>query len=138
MPIVERGIVLRQIGVAPIAENPFDEIEVAHQAAGREEPQLHRLPWLRSNLRADEWPKQQRHPQACLFLLIGCERKPENIIGWLKRASEQTCESLARNRNLVRWNRQATLHHVEDPLCRTAIAARVMQDPLRHTIGFQV
>src|ERR1700733_1293570 len=38
---VESGIVFRQVGVAGVAENRFDEIEIAHQAAGSEKARLH-------------------------------------------------------------------------------------------------
>ncbi len=40
---VERGVVFRQIRIARVAENAFDEIQIAHQAARREEADLHRL-----------------------------------------------------------------------------------------------
>ena len=39
---VERGIVLGKIGIAAVAEDALHEIQIAHQAGGREEPDLHR------------------------------------------------------------------------------------------------
>ncbi len=47
---VERGVVFGQMRIAAVAEDRFDEIEIADQAAGSEEADLHRLrparfPW---------------------------------------------------------------------------------------------
>ena len=33
---IEGGVVFRKVGIARVAENAFDEIEIAHQAGGRE------------------------------------------------------------------------------------------------------
>ena len=43
MQNVERRIVLGQIGIAAIAENRFHKIEIADEAARREEANLHRF-----------------------------------------------------------------------------------------------
>ena len=40
---VERGVVFGQIRIAAVAENALHEIQIADQAAGREEADLHRL-----------------------------------------------------------------------------------------------
>ena len=58
---VEGGVVLRQVGVARIAEDRLDEVEVADQAAGSEEADFHRL--LRADagyLGTDDRPQEQR------------------------------------------------------------------------------
>src|SRR5437899_9603510 len=38
---VQRGIVLGQIGIAAVAENAFDKIQIAHELARREEADFH-------------------------------------------------------------------------------------------------
>jgi hypothetical protein len=40
---IEGGVVFRSRGVTGVAEDAFDEIEIAHETAGREEADLHFL-----------------------------------------------------------------------------------------------
>ncbi len=57
---IKAGIVLRQQGIAGVAKNAFDKIQVAHEIARGEEPDFHRL--LRhetGNSRANDRAQQQ-------------------------------------------------------------------------------
>ncbi len=40
---VEAGVVFRQVRIAAVAKNAFDEIEIADEIARREETDLHRF-----------------------------------------------------------------------------------------------
>src|ERR1035438_4104199 len=56
---VQAGVVFREAGVPGVAENALDEVQVADEAAGRKEADLHRLAGneaghLRANQRPDE------------------------------------------------------------------------------------
>ena len=51
---IERGVVFRQVGIAAVAENAFHEIEIADQAGGREEADLHGLLGIAGRVGADQ------------------------------------------------------------------------------------
>ena len=79
--VIQRRIVLGEIRIAGVAENAFDEIQVADQAAGSEKTQFHGLPGLRSRRGTYQRPQQQRHPQPRFLRLIRGKREPQNIVG---------------------------------------------------------
>ena len=73
---VEAGIVLRQQGIAGVAKNAFDEIQVAHQIARGEEPDFHRL--LRNetgHFRANDRAQQHGDETLRRLRLRGRERQ---------------------------------------------------------------
>ena len=75
---VESGVVRGQVRVAGVAEDAFHEIEVAHQPAGGEEPDLE--PLLGRHLRhrgTDQRPEQQAHHRLHRPLPIRREWQPQ-------------------------------------------------------------
>ena len=77
---VQRGIVFRQVWIARIAENVLHEIQVAHEVAGREEPDLHAF--LRReprHFRTNHRTEQQRNKTFHRLRLCGGERQAQDI-----------------------------------------------------------
>ena len=76
---IECGVVLRQIGIAAVTENAFDEIQIAHQTAGSEEPDFHRFGRLRSSRGTDQRTQQQGDEEPHLLFLIRRERQRQDF-----------------------------------------------------------
>ena len=103
---VQAGVVLREKGIARIAENAFHKIEVAHQRAGREEANLHGLFTDESrHARAHHGPQQQRHETLGRRRLSRGERQPQQLARRMQRQPQQRGEHGLRHRRLVGGNR---------------------------------
>ena len=71
---IQSGIIFRKKRVAGVSEDAFDKIEVADEAARRQESDLHRFFRGESrHFRTNDRPQQQRHETLCLFFLCGGE-----------------------------------------------------------------
>jgi hypothetical protein len=73
---VKRGIVLREVWVASIAEDPFDKIEIADEASGGEEPDLHRFRSCGTGTGANQGAQQERDERAAFDRLSRSEWQP--------------------------------------------------------------
>jgi hypothetical protein len=79
---VQPRVIFRQERVARVAEDRFDEIQVADQIARREEADLHGLLLDESRHRgADHGPHEQGNKTFRLLLLRGGERQRSNDAG---------------------------------------------------------
>jgi hypothetical protein len=135
---VQAGVVEGQVGIAAVAEDAFHEIQVGHQAAGREEAGLHAL--LRhqaGHFRGNQGAQQQGHPQARLLVLVGGEGQPQQLGGRIHGRPEQGGEGGRRHRLLVPGDGQAALHHMEHALGGAPVLLGVVQHALPHPVGGQ-
>ena len=133
---IERGVVPGEIGVAGVAEDALDEVQVRDQAAGHEEPHLRAL--LRRDLghrRAHQWPQQQRHHGLDGLRPVARERKAHELGRRAQRLLEQPQVGHQWHPQLVRGNRETTLRHVEDALGRPAIVDGVVQHAVVEAIA---
>ena len=135
---VQRGVVFGQIGIAAIAEDAFDEIQIADQASGREEARLHGLLRVGAGRGADDRAQQQRDEQAHLLVLIAGEGQGQHVPGGRRAAAQQGREGLLGYRDFVGGNRQAAFDNVKNALGGAAVALGIVQDALRHAIGLHV
>ncbi len=88
------GVVFRQVRIAGVAEDALHEIQVADQAAGREEADLHRLLRISPGGRADDRAQQQRDEQPGLILLVAGEGQGQQVGGRAQRLGKQGGESV--------------------------------------------
>ena len=72
---VERGVVFREVGVASVAEDAFDEIQIAHQAGWGEEADFHCFGDVGLGCGADQRAQQQGDEESHLLFLICGERQ---------------------------------------------------------------
>lgn len=69
---VERSVIFGQGGIAGIAEDTFEKIQIADQTARNEAARLHGLLRIRSGGRAHDGPQQQRREQVHgAFMIAG-------------------------------------------------------------------
>ena len=136
---VQPGVVLGEGGVAGVAEDRLDEVEVAHQAAGREEAGLHRPGRaVAGDLGADDRPEQQRDEGAERLGPVGRERDDQQVGRRRDRGPEQRGEDRPGDGLLVARDRQAPLGDVERPLRGAPVALRVVQHAVAHPVRADV
>ena len=129
---VEGRIVLDQVRVAGIAEDALDEIQVADEIAGREEPDLHRFLGFHARyLGTDHRTQQQRHEHPCRVGLPGGEGNQAQRLGRPQRVCEHAREHLPGHRLLVGGDRQSALGDMERALGGATVVGRVVQHALR-------
>ncbi len=127
MQAIERGVVFRQIGIAAVAKNAFDKIEIADQTAGHEEARFHGFRFFGACGGADQRAQQQRREDVNLLLLIGGERQRHHIGRRLKGCGEQLGKGDLGNGDFVGRDGQAAFDDVKDALRGAAVAARIVQ-----------
>jgi len=111
---VQPGVVLRQHRVAAVAENAFNEIEVAHQTAGREETDFHALFRLEArNLGADQRTQQQGDEHLHLAGLADGEGQAQQVLRRIQRLAQQAGKRNSRDGLLVAGHGQAIVADVE-------------------------
>ena len=135
---IEAGVVLGQDRIAGVAEDGLDEIEIAHQAAGGEEADLHRL--LRADagdLGADDGAEQQRAEQPGGLRPLGREGQREQLIGRVQGVLEELGEHGERDGDLVAGNGQPDIGDMERALGGAAVAARIVQDTVAQAVGVE-
>ena len=134
---IEGGVVFRQVRVARVAEDTFHEIEIAHQAGGREETRLHALAGFISRGGANGGAQQQADEQAHLSRLMRCEGECQGVLRWLQRGRQKCREGLFWNGDFVRRDGQPACHDVKNSFGGAAVTLRVVQDTLCHPVGLQ-
>ena len=133
---VECGVVFRQIGIAAVAEDALDEIQVADQVAGRKETDFHAF--LRrhaGNRRADHRAQQQRDEHARGFGLVDGIGQRQQFDGRIEGVLEHAREHFARHRLLVAGNRQAAFADMKQAPGGAPIARRIVQHALAHPVA---
>ncbi len=136
---IEGRVVVRQEGVAGVAEDSLDEIEVGKQRRRREEPDLHgALGSEAGHLRHDDGAQQERRPRVGGFFRVGGVGNEQRILRRFHRSREDAGCDLAWDGDLVVLDREATLGNVEDALGGAAIIGRVVKDAVGQTVGGQL
>ena len=133
---VEAGVVLRQIGVAAVAENAFDEIKIADEIARREETNFHRL--LRRETRhfgANNRTQQHRHETLGGLRLRGGERQAHQRARGIEGQAEHFCERGFGHTDFVVGHRQSAFGDVKNSGGGAAVAPRIVQYALFDAIG---
>ena len=133
---IEGRVVFRQVRIAGIAEDAFDEIEVGDKGAGDEEAGLHRA--LRGETRhggAHDGPQVERDETPGGRGGRGGERQPEQVGGRMEGVVQQPPEDGGWHGLLVVGHRQAERGDMKDALRGAPVAARVVQHALAHAIG---
>ena len=133
------GVVLRQVGVAAVAEDALDEVQVGDQTAGGDEADLHgALGGEAGDLGHDDGAQQQGHEAARRVLLPGGPGQGQQVLGGLDGVGQQAGEDVAWDGDLVIGDRQAALGDVEDAGSGTAVVAGVVQDTAEHLVALDV
>jgi len=98
------------VGVAAVAEDALDEVQVGDQAAGGDETDLHgALGGEAGDLGHDDGAQQQGHEAAGRVLLGGGPRQGQQVLRGIDGMGQQAGEDIARDGDLVIGNRQAAL-----------------------------
>ncbi len=133
---VQGGIGLGQQGVAAVAENALDEVQIADQVAGGEEADLHGLLGLAAgDPRTHHRAQQQRDEHARRVRLVGRERECHQVLGRAHGLAKQVGKAALGHRLLVAGDRQPTLGDVERALGGAPIAGGVVQHPLANPVA---
>jgi len=129
---IQRRIVLRKLRVAGVAEDAFDEVEVADQAAGDDEAGLHGLGAATSgHRRHHQRAQQQRHEAGRRVRLVRGVGQDHVFARRLHGQREQPGEHILADDDLVVRNGQAAFCNVEDTGGGAAVVGRIVQ----HAIG---
>jgi hypothetical protein len=135
---IERGVVLRPAGVAGVVEDGLDEIQVGHQRAGREEPDLH--PLLADEARHGghhEGMQQQRDEAGRRPGSAGGVGQRGQVRRRLQRLREEAEEHALRHLDLVVGHGQAARGDVEDALGRAPVVGRVVQHAVAQAVALE-
>ena len=133
---VEGGVVLGQVGVAGIAEDALDEVEVADQTTGDDETGLHG-PFAGESRDGghDQGAHQQRDEAGGRGGLVGGEGQPHVLLGRLEGQLDEASEDLARDLDLVVRDGQAAGGDVEDAGGGAAVIGGVVQHAVDQPVG---
>ena len=128
---VQCGVVGREVGVAGVAEDALDEIQVRDQPARHEEAHLH--PLLRGHpgyRRAHERAEQQAHHRLDRPLPPGGERQAPQLRRRTERLLQQPQEGVQRHPGLVPGDRQPAFRDVKHALRGAAVVDRIVEHPV--------
>ncbi len=124
----EGRVVLGEVGVARIAEDALDEVEVRDQTARDDEPGLHPLLAHRAgHLRRHEGAELQGDEARGRLRLVGAVGQDLVDLWRLERAGEEASECGLGDGDLVVRDRQTALGDVEDPGGGPAVVGRVVE-----------
>ena len=133
---VHRGVVFRQKRIARVAENAFDEVEVAYERPGSEKADFHSLFAVAvGDCGADRRAQIERNPRFRLLLLSRCKWKLEHFFGSVEHMRPEVFEDRLGDGFLVGGHGESALGDVEDPRSRAPVVVRVVQNPLTHAVG---
>ena len=133
---IEGGVVFGEVGIAGVAEDALDEIEVGDEGARDEEPRFHRALGREAGHGGDDdGAEMKRDERLGRDGFRGGERQAEKIGGRVERVPEQVREDGGRDAFFVVGNREAALGDVEDALRGAAVALGIVEDALAHAVG---
>ena len=133
---IEARVVLRQIRIAAVAEDAFDEIQVACQVARCKETNFHAfLRGETGHFGTDNRAEQQRDEAFRRQRLGGGERKTHQRTRWIQREAQHFSERALRHADFVVGDRQAALGDVKNALGRAPVAFGIVQDAVGRAIG---
>ena len=132
----ERRVVLGQVGVAAVAEDALDEVEVGDRATGDDEARLHPLLAHRARyLGRHERAEQEGDEAGCRPRLVGRVRQLEVGLRRFERPGQQSAEDLLGDGDLVVGDREPALGDVEDPCGRATVVGGVVQDAVDEAVA---
>ena len=133
------GVVLRQVGVAPVAEDALDEVQVGHEPSGGDEADLHgALAGDAGDLGDDDGAQQQGDEAAGRIGPGGGPGQGEQVRGGVQGRGQDAGEDVAGHGLLVVGDGQAALGDVEDAGRGAPVVARIVQDPLEDAVALDV
>ena len=113
---IQRGVVFGQGGIAAVAENTFEKIQIADEAAGSEATRLHGFLGVGSSGRTDDGAQQQRGEQIHLLVLIPGEGHGEHVLGRPQSFGQKGREGALGDGDLVGGNCQTAFGDMKDAL----------------------
>ncbi len=135
---LQGGVVLRQVRVAAVAEDAFDEVEVGHEPTGNDEPGLHALlTHVAGHCRGNQRTQLEGDEAGRRHLLVGGVGQHEVDLRGLERELQQPGEDGLRYTDLVVRDGQATLGDVEDACGGAAVVRRVVEHTVRQPVAAQ-
>ncbi len=135
---LQGGVVLRQVGVAAVAEDAFDEVEVGHETTGNDEPGLHALlTHIAGHGRGNQRTQLEGDEAGRRHLLVGGVGQHQVDLRRLERELQQPGEHGLRHTDLVVGDGQATLGDVEDAGRGASVVRRVVQDAVGQPVAAQ-
>ena len=125
---IERGIIFRQVRIACVAKDAFDEVEICHQRTRNEKTRFHRALGSRvRHGRTNERTYIKRNKAFRRLRRRGGKGQPEQFGGGIHRLLEKAAENFRGHRLLVVGHGQAEVGDVKNSLGGASIAARVVQ-----------
>ena len=135
---LQGGVVLRQVRVAAVAEDAFDEVEVGHEPTGDDEPGLHALlAHVAGHGRGNQRTQLEGDEAGRRHLLVGGVGQHKVDLRGLERELQQAGEDGLRHADLVIRDGQATLGDVEDAGRGAAVVRRVVEHTVRQPVAAQ-
>jgi len=135
---VEGGVVFGEGGVAGVAEDALDEIEIADEGGGGEEADFHGFFGVAAGGGADEGTEKEGDPAGGAIGLIGGVGKGQEGIGRLERGGPERGEGAFGDGGLVGGDGESALGDVEQTLGDAAIGDGVVEHALGDAIGLHV
>ena len=134
----QRCVVLGQVGIATVAEDAFDEVEVRHESAGDDEAGLHALlADVAGHGRGDQRTQLQRHETGGRLGLVGGVGQNQILRRRLERQFQQAREHRFGDGDLVVGNGQPALGDVEHAGRGPPVVGRVVQNAVREAVAGQ-
>lgn len=133
---IERGVILGEEGVASVAENRFDEIEITGHRTGGKKAHLHAFfRGETGNLGDDDGPEEERDVEVGWFGRGGSEGEDLKLLGGVHGCLKNIVGYVFRDGSLVLGNRETALDNVENALSGATVLLGVVEDPLRDPVA---
>ncbi len=134
---IQPGVILRQHGIAGIAEDAFHEIEVGHHVAGGKEPGFHGFASQHSgHLRHHQRAEQQGDPGLGFLLLAAGERELQQFRRGGQGFFHQGGKGGNRHCFLVVGNGESALTDMKDPFGGPPVVFGIMEHAILHAVAF--
>ena len=132
---VEGGVKLGDVGIATIAEDALNKVQVGNQRAGGNKANFH-CPFATKTryLRNDDGAQQKGNPCSHRVFRIGCIGKNLCFLRREKGVFHQSAKYSPGNLDLVVLDRQSPICNVEDALGGAAVIGGVMEDSVKSAV----
>ena len=135
---IERRVVLREVRIAAVAEDPLDEIEVGHHRRRGDETGLHTsFDGVAGHGRNHDRAQEQGDPARGTLKVVRGVGQHQRLVRRKERLFHQPSERLPRHRDLVVLDRETALGDVEDALGGASVVGRVVQDAVDEAVAGQ-
>ena len=138
-PGFQGGVVVRQVGIAPVAENALHEVKVRHQRARREETHLQAaFPRETRDVGNHHGTQQHGHPRLGGGLVARAVGQDHQVRRRVQGVLQQAPVDFPGNRQFVILHCRAALCDMEDTLGGAAIVQGIVQHPVDQAVTAQV